>query len=102
MRSTSLRLLFTLCLLTRSSAAWSQDERPIRKNDPSPFNGVVMTNDAYTKTYQELEACDIWKKYLKEKPKCEVDGEYQTPYAGYFSFFAAGILTGVIIGYATR
>lgn len=99
MKLKSVKILFAICLLMKSSSAWSSDDRQIRKGDPSPFDGVVMTNANYTRMYQDLEACDIWKKYLKERPQCEVFSDEQV-----FSFehFAYGLIVGGIIGYVIR
>ena len=99
MRLKSLRILFAICLLMKSSSAWSEDDRQIRKGDPSPFDGVVMTSVNYAKTYQDLEACDVWKKYLKERPPCEVFSDEP----GFsLEHFAYGLIIGGLIGYSVR
>jgi hypothetical protein len=99
MRSKSVKTALLLCLLMKSSSAWSQDDRQIRKGDASPFDGVVMTTTNYTKMYQDLEAGDIWKKYLKERPQCEVFSDEP----GFsLEHFAYGLIIGGLIGYSVR
>ena len=96
MKSKYLKLLFVLCLLTKSFNGWSQDDRKILKNDPSPFEGVVMTNENYRKTYEDLEACDIWKRNMTKKPACEDVSRFSLEYFSY------GLIIGGIIGYTIR
>jgi hypothetical protein len=99
MRLRSAKTALLVCLLIKSSSAWSNEDRQIRKGDPSPFDGVVMTTSNYTKTYQDLEACDVWKKYLKERPQCEVFSDEP----GFsLEHFAYGLILGGLVGYTIR
>jgi len=85
----------------KSSSAWSSADRSVKSGDPAPFNGVVMTTENYTKVYQELEACDIWKKYLKNNPVVESTCDRE-PSSFKFALFLGGILTGVILNESVR
>ncbi len=80
----------------KSFSAWSGEDRIIRYKEPAPFDGVIMSNADYAKVYQDLEACDIWKKYLKERPKEELFCQEPEPLSFKVTIFLAGILTGAL------
>ena len=82
----------TLLLMT-SSKGWTIDY--LKKTEPSPIDGVLMTEPEFRKMSEELFTCDLIKKDLKKDLECD-DGSIHVDVEKKYWFFVSGLLVGFI------
>lgn len=88
-----LGLTLQIVILMTSSTGWTIDY--LKKTEPSPFDGVVMTEPEFRKMTEELFTCDLVKKELENDLECE-DATIHVDVEKKWWFLVSGLVIGFV------